>query len=61
MVGAELSAKLERPVRLDVGALATPDADVSAARAVGSRASAYKTLVDAGMSDGEARELAGLA
>ena len=60
MVAAELSLKLETPVRLDVGMLATSDAAVSEARARGSRANAYSVLVGAGMGDQEARRLAGL-
>ena len=60
MVAAELAAKLETPVRLDVGMLATPDAEVSAARARGSRANAYAVLRGAGMDDEEARTAAGI-
>ena len=60
MVAAELSLKLETPVRLDVGMLATSDAAVSEARARGSRANAYAVLRGAGMTDEEARTAAGL-
>ena len=38
MIAAELAAKLEQPVALDVAMLATPDAVTSTARAVNSRA-----------------------
>ena len=60
LVAAELADKLETPVRLDVGALTTPDAATSAARAVNSRASAYASLRAAGMDDAAARAAAGL-
>ena len=60
MIAAELSAKLEQPVALDVAALATPDAVASVARGRASAANAYATLREAGMADAEARELAGL-
>ena len=60
MVAAELSLKLETEVNLDVGVLATPDAEVSSARARGSRANAYAVLRGAGLGDQEARRLAGL-
>ena len=60
MVAAELSLKLETPVHLDVGMLATSDAAVSEARARGSRANAYAVLVGAGMTAEEARTAAGI-
>ena len=60
MVAAELAAKLETPVHLDVGMLATPDALASEARSRGSRANAYSVLVGAGMDDAEARTAAGI-
>ena len=60
LVAAELAAKLETPVRLDVDRLTTPDAEVSAARARGSRANAYAVLRGAGMDDAEARTAAGI-
>ena len=60
LVAAELAAKLETPVHLDVSMLATPDAAVSEARARGSRANAYSVLVGAGMDDSEARTAAGI-
>ena len=60
LVAAELTAKLERPVRMDVGPLATPDAEVSQARARGSRANAYQALRNAGMDDTEAKRAAGI-
>ena len=60
LIAAELSLKLETTVRLDLSMLATPDAEVSSARARGSRANAYAVLVGAGMGDQEARTAAGL-
>ena len=60
LVADELTRKLETPVRLDLGALATPDALASEARARGSKASAYAHLVGAGMDKDEAQEKAGL-
>ena len=52
LLSAELSAKLETPVRLSFAELYAHDL-------VG-RASAYKSLRDAGMEDSEARRIAGL-
>ena len=60
LLADELTMKLEAQTRLDLAALVAPDAAVSAARAVGSRANAYAVLVGTGMSDAEARELSGL-
>ena len=60
LIAAELSLKLETTVRLDLSMLATPDAEVSSARARGSRANAYAVLRGAGLGDQEARTAAGL-
>jgi len=50
---SELSAKMETPIRLDFRQLAAAD--------ITGKASAYKSLREAGIDDGEARRLAGLS
>ena len=60
LLQSEIQEKLDGAAVVSFDSLAAADVDARS-RAVARRATAYKTLRDAGLQDGEARQLAGLA